>query len=318
MPSILAESRAVSKWFPVKGNKTAALHAVSHVDLAIYEGETLALVGESGCGKTTLGRLFLGLETPSEGEIIVGGQSMQTLTKKERRALSRQLQPVFQDAAAALNPRLTVEGLLSEPLEIHRIGTKIERSERVSALLRLVGLSDVLRSRSPHALSGGQRQRVGLARALALEPRLLVCDEPVSALDVSVQAQMLNLLKDLQEQLGLTYLFISHDLGVVRHLATRVCVMFLGRICEIAPVQTLFDNPLHPYTQFLLRSVPLPDPTRRDEEEILSGELPSPVNPPSGCRFRTRCPRATARCAATIPELRTVGETQVACHHAAP
>lgn len=316
MISILAESRAVSKRFPVKGSKTEMLHAVSCVDLAIYEGETLALVGESGCGKTTLGRLFLGLEIPSEGEVFFDGASLSARTAKERRRLSRELQPVFQDTAAALNPRLTVEGLLLEPLKIHRIGTEAEQRARVSELLKLVGLSDALRHRAPHALSGGQRQRVGIARALALEPRLLVCDEPVSSLDVSVQAQMLNLLKDLQEQLGLTYLFISHDLGVVRHIATRVCVMFLGRICEVAPVQTLFAKPLHPYTRFLLRSVPLPDPSRRDEEgEILLGELPSPVHPPSGCRFRTRCPYATARCATTIPELRTVGERQVACHH---
>lgn len=316
MATILAEGKHLSKTFPVKGQgKGAALHAVSGVDLAVYEGETLALVGESGCGKSTLGRLLLGLLPPTQGQVFFDGQDLAALPPARLRALRRQMQLVFQDAAAALNPRWTVGQSLAEPLRIHNLCPRGEYAARGAALLTQVGLAPDLLDRYPHQLSGGQRQRVGLARALALSPRLVVCDEPVSALDVSVQAQMLNLLADLQASQGLTYVLISHDLGVVRHSADRVCVMFLGRVCEVGPTQALFSAPRHPYTKFLLDSVPRPDPTRRGESgPPLAGEIPSPVHPPSGCRFRTRCPYAQDICAQTVPPLTGAGDHQAACH----
>ena len=316
MAKILAEGRGLSKTFPVKGQgKGAVLHAVSQVDLTVYEGETLALVGESGCGKSTLGRLLLGLLPPTQGQVLFDGRDLAALPPRELRALRRQMQMVFQDTAASLNPRLDVAGILAEPLRIHNLCPKGEYRARGAALLEQVGLSPDLLGRFPHQLSGGQRQRVGIARALALEPRLVVCDEPVSALDVSVQAQMLNLLADLQAANGLTYVLVSHDLSVVRHSADRVCVMFLGRVCEIGPTQAIFAAPRHPYTRFLLDSVPRPDPTRRGEEgDLLAGELPSPVTPPSGCRFRSRCPYAKEICAQAVPPLRGEGGWQAACH----
>lgn len=316
MATILAEGKHLSKTFPVKGQgKGAALHAVSGVDLAVYEGETLALVGESGCGKSTLGRLLLGLLPPTQGQVFFDGQDLAALPPARLRALRRQMQLVFQDTAAALNPRWTVGQSLAEPLRIHNLCPRGEYAARGAALLTQVGLAPDLLDRYPHQLSGGQRQRVGLARALALSPRLLVCDEPVSALDVSVQAQMLNLLADLQRAQGLTYVLISHDLGVVRHSADRVCVMFLGRVCEVGPTQALFSAPRHPYTKFLLDSVPRPDPTRRGESgPPLAGEIPSPVHPPSGCRFRSRCPYAQDICAQTVPPLTGAGDHQAACH----
>lgn len=316
MATILAEGKHLSKTFPVKGQgKGAALHAVSGVDLAVYEGETLALVGESGCGKSTLGRLLLGLLPPTQGQVFFDGQDLAALPPARLRALRRQMQLVFQDTAAALNPRWTVGQSLAEPLRIHNLCPRGEYAARGAALLTQVGLAPDLLGRYPHELSGGQRQRVGLARALALSPRLVVCDEPVSALDVSVQAQMLNLLADLQRAQGLTYVLISHDLGVVRHSADRVCVMFLGRVCEVGPTQALFSAPRHPYTKFLLDSVPRPDPTRRGESgPPLAGEIPSPVHPPSGCRFRTRCPYAQDICAQTVPPLTGAGDHQAACH----
>lgn len=316
METMLAEGRALSKSFPVKGQgKGAALQAVSQVDIAIYEGETLALVGESGCGKSTLGRLLLGLLLPTQGQALFDGQDLAALPPARLRTLRRQMQLVFQDAAAALNPRWTVAEVLAEPLRLHALCPRREFAARGAALLEQVGLSPDLLGRYPHELSGGQRQRVGLARALALSPRLVVCDEPVSALDVSVQAQMLNLLSHLQRERGLTYLFISHDLGVVRHSADRVCVMFLGRVCEVGPTQALFSAPRHPYTKFLLDSVPRPDPTRRGEgAALLPGEIPSPVHPPSGCRFRTRCPYAKDICAQVVPPLQGEGGHQAACH----
>ena len=316
MATILAEGKHLSKTFPVKGQgKGAALHAVSGVDLAVYEGETLALVGESGCGKSTLGRLLLGLLPPTRGQVFFDGQDLAALPPARLRALRRQMQLVFQDTAAALNPRWTVGQSLAEPLRIHNLCPRGEYAARGAALLTQVGLAPDLLDRYPHQLSGGQRQRVGLARALALSPRLVVCDEPVSALDVSVQAQMLNLLADLQRAQGLTYVLISHDLGVVRHSADRVCVMFLGRVCEVGPTQALFSAPRHPYTKFLLDSVPRPDPTRRGESgPPLAGEIPSPVHPPSGCRFRTRCPYAQDICAQTVPPLTGAGDHQAACH----
>ncbi len=316
METMLAEGRALSKSFPVKGQgKGAALQAVSQVDIAIYEGETLALVGESGCGKSTLGRLLLGLLPPTQGQALFDGQDLAALPPAQLRTLRRQMQLVFQDTAAALNPRWTVGQSLAEPLRIHNLCPRGEYASRGAALLTQVGLAPDLLDRYPHQLSGGQRQRVGLARALALSPRLVVCDEPVSALDVSVQAQMLNLLADLQRAQGLTYVLISHDLGVVRHSADRVCVMFLGRVCEVGPTQALFSAPRHPYTKFLLDSVPRPDPTRRGESgPPLAGEIPSPVHPPSGCRFRTRCPYAQDICAQTVPPLTGAGDHQAACH----
>lgn len=316
MATILAEGKHLSKTFPVKGQgKGAALHAVSGVDLAVYEGETLALVGESGCGKSTLGRLLLGLLPPTQGQVFFDGQDLAALPPARLRALRRQMQLVFQDTAAALNPRWTVGQSLAEPLRIHNLCPRGEYAARGAALLTQVGLAPDLLDRYPHQLSGGQRQRVGLARALALSPRLVVCDEPVSALDVSVQAQMLNLLADLQASQGLTYVLISHDLGVVRHSADRVCVMFLGRVCEVGPTQALFSVPRHPYTKFLLDSVPRPDPTRRGESgPPLAGEIPSPVHPPSGCRFRSRCPYAQDICAQTVPPLTGAGDHQAACH----
>ena len=316
MATILAEGKHLSKTFPVKGQgKGAALHAVSGVDLAVYEGETLALVGESGCGKSTLGRLLLGLLLPTQGQVFFDGQDLAALPPARLRALRRQMQLVFQDTAAALNPRWTVGQSLAEPLRIHHLCPRGEYASRGAALLTQVGLAPDLLDRYPHQLSGGQRQRVGLARALALSPRLVVCDEPVSALDVSVQAQMLNLLADLQRAQGLTYVLISHDLGVVRHSADRVCVMFLGRVCEVGPTQALFSAPRHPYTKFLLDSVPRPDPTRRGESgPPVAGEIPSPVHPPSGCRFRTRCPYAQDICAQTVPPLTGAGDHQAACH----
>ncbi len=316
MATILAEGKHLSKTFPVKGQgKGAALHAVSGVDLAVYEGETLALVGESGCGKSTLGRLLLGLLPPTQGQVFFDVQDLAALPPARLRALRRQMQLVFQDTAAALNPRWTVGQSLAEPLRIHNLCPRGEYAARGAALLTQVGLAPDLLDRYPHQLSGGQRQRVGLARALALSPRLVVCDEPVSALDVTIQAQMLNLLADLQASQGLTYVLISHDLGVVRHSADRVCVMFLGRVCEVGPTQALFSAPRHPYTKFLLDSVPRPDPTRRGESgPPLAGEIPSPVHPPSGCRFRTRCPYAQDICAQTVPPLTGAGDHQAACH----
>ena len=316
MATILAEGKHLSKTFPVKGQgKGAALHAVSGVDLAVYEGETLALVGESGCGKSTLGRLLLGLLPPTQGQVFFDGQDLAALPPARLRALRRQMQLVFQDTAAALNPRWTVGQSLAEPLRIHNLCPRGEYAARGAALLTQVGLAPDLLDRYPHQLSGGQRQRVGLARALALSPRLVVCDEPVAALDDSDQAQMLNLLADLQRAQGLTYVLISHDLGVVRHSADRVCVMFLGRVCEVGPTQALFSAPRHPYTKFLLDSVPRPDPTRRGESgPPLAGEIPSPVHPPSGCRFRTRCPYAQDICAQTVPPLTGAGDHQAACH----
>lgn len=315
MPTILAEARGLSKDFPVKGKKGAFLHGVSQVDLQVYEGETLALVGESGCGKSTLGRLLLGLLPPTEGQVLFDGQDLAQCAPKELRALRRQMQMVFQDTAAALNPRWDVGEILAEPLRIHKLCPPGEYTARAEALLERVGLPRQLLGRYPHELSGGQRQRVGIARALAVEPRLVVCDEPVSALDVSVQAQMLNLLSDLQADEGLTYVLVSHDLSVVRHSAGRVCVMFLGRVCEIGPTEEVFRAPRHPYTKLLLAAVPRPDPTRRNENgPPLVGEIPSPVTPPSGCRFRTRCPYAQARCAQEVPKLQTEGARGVACH----
>ena len=315
---ILLEARNLVKEFPAAGaSRGSVVHAVSDVSLTLYEGETLSVVGESGCGKSTLGRMLLRLIEPTSGQVLFEGTNLATLKGKELRAFRRRMQIVFQDPYASLNPRMDVERIIAEPLITHKVcATKEERHRRVLELMEEVGIPGQFLHRYPHQFSGGQRQRIGIARALALRPSLIVCDEPVSALDVSIQSQVLNLLEDLQEQHGLTYLFISHDLSVVRHISDRVCVMFLGRVCEIGPTAEIYDRPGHPYTRFLLDAVPRPDPEQRnDGHALLTGEIPSPVDPPSGCRFRTRCPYADAQCAAEAPPFRSLGQRQIACHH---
>lgn len=316
--NVLLEARHLVKEFPVSGeSKKAVVHAVSDVSFDIYEGETLALVGESGCGKSTLGRLLLRLIDLTSGEVIFDGTDLAGLKGRALREFRKQMQIIFQDPYASLNPRMNVEKIIAEPLITHKVcANPAETRKRVLELMKEVGIPTEFLHRYPHQFSGGQRQRIGIARALALNPRLIVCDEPVSALDVSIQSQVINLLEDLQEQYHLTYLFISHDLSVVRHISDRVCVMFLGCVCELGDTAEIYDQPMHPYTKFLLDSVPKPDPEQRDDsKELLAGEIPSPVNPPSGCRFRTRCPYADERCAQEAPELKRYGTRQVACHH---
>ncbi len=314
MSELLRVERLV-KEFPVKGG---VVHAVSDVSFAIEEGETLGLVGESGCGKSTLGKLVMDLIPPTSGKVWFGGQDLSALRGNRQRELRRGMQMIFQDPYASLDPRMSVGRIIMEPLNAHHIGaTHAERADIVRGLMEQVGLRPEFYRRYPHQFSGGQRQRIGIARALALNPRLIICDEPVSALDVSIQAQILNLLSDLQRQRNLTYLFISHDLNVVRYLSDRVMVMFLGQLCEVSPTEALYAAPRHPYTRFLLDAVPKPDPTLRDEDRaLLTGEVSSPVNPPSGCRFRLRCPYADATCAEQAPALTELGDGHLcACHH---
>jgi oligopeptide/dipeptide ABC transporter ATP-binding protein len=313
----LLEAVNIVKYFPIKGGvflkEIAAVKAVDGVSLTIQEGETVGLVGESGCGKTTFGRAILRLEEPTSGEIYFEGQSILDYDKKKMRALRKKMQIIFQDPFSSLNPRKTVAHIIGEPLLVHGMHSRTQRDERVLELLTVVGLRKEHMRRYPHQFSGGQRQRIGVARALALNPRLIVCDEAVSALDVSIQAQVINLLKDLQDEFGLTYLFISHDLSVVEHVSDRVAVMYLGKIVEFAPSKTLYKKPLHPYTQALLSAVPVPDPAlKRSARIILKGDVPSPIDPPTGCKFHPRCLYARETCSRNEPELKEIDKDHFA------
>jgi len=313
------EIKNLTKFFPVRSSffsrSKTFVQAVVGVSLTIRAGETLGLVGESGCGKSTLGRLILRLEEPTEGQIFFEGDDILKYDSERLRQLRRQMQIIFQDPYSSLNPRKTVGSIIEEPLIIHHIGTRKERQQRVLQLVDVVGLRPEHINRYPHEFSGGQRQRIGIARALALRPKFIVCDEPVSALDVSIQSQVLNLLNKLQAEYGLTYLFIAHNLSVVEHISDRVAVMYLGKIVELTSREELFRLPLHPYTQALMSAIPIPDPTLRREKVTLRGDVPSPMNPPPGCRFHTRCPKAFDLCKAAEPPFReAAGGHWVACH----
>jgi len=299
--------------------QVAAVHAVDGVSFNIQRGETLGLVGESGCGKSTTGRTILQLYRPTAGTVVFDGVDLVELKGEDLRKMRRKMQMIFQDPYASLNPRMTVGEIIGEPLAIHKVANSKEINERVEHLLKLVGLNPAFANRYPHEFSGGQRQRIGVARALSLQPSFIICDEPISALDVSIQAQVVNLLEDLQQQFNLTYLFVAHDLSMVRHISDRVAVMYLGVIVELASRDEVYYHPLHPYTQALLSAVPIPDPVAdaKRKRTILQGDVPSPVNPPSGCRFRTRCPIAEPVCAETRPEFREIQTGHfVACHFA--
>ena len=309
---ILLEVRNLRKYYPVtKGfifqRQVGAVKAVDGLSFFIRRGETLGLVGESGSGKTTTGRVILRLQEPTTGEALFEGRDLFTLRKEELRRMRRNMQIIFQDPYSSLNPRMTVGDIIGEPLEIHNMARGREKVRRVQELLEVVGLSPYHANRYPHEFSGGQRQRIGIARALAVNPKLIIADEPVSALDVSIQAQVLNLLEELQKEFGLTYLFIAHDLSVVKHISDRIAVMYLGRIVELAPTDELFSNPQHPYTEALLSAVPIPDPEMRRERIILPGDVPSPINPPPGCPFHTRCLYAQPSCRVDVPPFEDIG-----------
>lgn len=315
----LLEVTNLKKYFPIKGgvfSRTVGfVYAVDDVSFTVDKGETLGLVGESGCGKSTTGRSILRLIEPTDGKVTFEGQDVTALEKNAMRALRREMQIIFQDPYASLNPRMTVGSIIGEPLEIHKIARGSEKAERVASLLQKVGLRAEDMRKYPHEFSGGQRQRIGIARALALNPKLIVCDEPVSALDVSIQAQVINLLEDLQEEFGLSYLFIAHNLNVVEHISDRVAVMYLGQIVELASDTDLYNDPQHPYTEALLSAVPIPDPTVQKKRIILQGDVPSPIDPPSGCHFHTRCMYKEQICEEEAPEFKHIGGGHwVACH----
>lgn len=319
MSKVLLKVNNLKKYFPIRtgmfARVTGHVKAVDDVSFEVYEGETLGIVGESGCGKSTTGRTIMRLTEPTEGKIEFDGTDLTDLSNEDMRKIRREIQMVFQDPYASLNPRHTIEKILEEPLIVHGMGDGAERKKKVMEYLKIVGLSEYHAKRYPHQFSGGQRQRVGIARALMTNPKLIIADEPVSALDVSIQAQVLNLMKQLQEDLKLTYIFIAHDLGVVRHISDRVGVMYLGRMVELATSESLYDKPLHPYTQALLSAVPIPDPEFQGDQMLLTGDIPSPSNPPSGCTFHTRCPFATEECKQKAPVLREIKPGHsVACH----
>ena len=318
----LVEMGTLRKYFPIKEGllqrEVARVHAVDGVSLRVREGETLGLVGESGCGKSTLGRCVVRLLEPTEGQLRFEGRDIAHLSNRSLRPLRRQMQMIFQDPYASLNPRKRVGTIIGDPMRIHRVGTKGDRKQRVQGLLERVGLNPEHYNRFPHEFSGGQRQRIGVARALALQPKLIVADEPVSALDVSIQAQVVNLLDDLQDEFGLTYIFIAHDLGVVRHVSDRIAVMYLGKIVELSPAEQLYTSPIHPYTEALLSAVPIPDPDVAEKREriILEGDVPSPIEPPPACRFHPRCRYATDVCRDIEPPLVEYRDGHLAaCHH---
>jgi len=318
---VILEVKDLKQYFPIKGGVFGRtvnhVKAVDGVDFSVFEGETVSIVGESGCGKSTTGRAILRLDEPTSGQILFNGTDLLSKSKREMRPLRKDLQVIFQDPFASLNPRRTIGQTLEEAMATLNVVPKEKRKDRAVELLSQVGLKEEHVDRYPHEFSGGQRQRIGIARALAVEPKLIICDEAVSALDVSVQAQVLNLLKKLQKEYDLTYLFISHDLGVVRHISDRIIVMYLGKVVELAEKKHLFDRPLHPYTQALLSAIPEPNRKKKKERIILKGDVPSPINPPSGCRFHTRCPIATDRCRNEVPELRLVDSGHyAACHYA--
>jgi oligopeptide/dipeptide ABC transporter ATP-binding protein len=311
--------RGLKKHFPIRKGflqrAAGTVFAVDGVSFTVRRGETLGLVGESGCGKSTVGRTILRLIDPTDGTINVAGQDITRLNKRELRPFRRQMQIIFQDPFSSLDPRMSAGDIVGEPLRVHGVGNARERRARVADIFKRVGLRAEHVDNYPHQFSGGQRQRIGIARALAANPELIVCDEPVSALDVSIQAQIVNLLQNLQQRFGLSYLFIAHDLAVVKHISDRVAVMYLGKLVEIADKKTLYDRPLHPYTQALLAAIPKPDPGLRTKRVMLQGDVPSPFKPPSGCRFHTRCPHAQARCSAEEPKLREASPGhRVACH----